>query len=125
GKDTTSKDIGLNDNKKALLKSRAFFMVKIYNIPMHHLTRRFLIFIIILIGMFIILFSYFFMNSRAGSLTTNEKYMQSLQEASRGKKLAGNQTSSTLHEQPATYNTQPSNLFEELIFQIKALFKVQ
>lgn len=91
---------------------------------MSHLGKRTLMFIIVLTVTFLILFSYIFSNSRADRLTSNEEYIKSLQEASRGKQLAGQQQRPAVSGVPEQNNEeQPSNLFEEIIFQIKALFK--
>lgn len=94
---------------------------------MVYVTKRFIIFILILITGFLILFSYFFTGSRADRLTSNEEYIKSLEEASRGKQLAGQQPLPMLSPTQATETeqAQPNNLFEELIFQIKALFKAR
>lgn len=93
---------------------------------MSHLGRRTLMFIIVLIVTFLILFSYIFSNSRADRLTSNEEYIKSLQEASRGKQLAGQQPIPTVSPTKEESTQQkPSNLLEEIIFQIKAVFRVR
>jgi len=94
---------------------------------MNHLGRRTLLFIITLITAFLILFSYFFSGSRADRITSNEEYIKSLQEASRGKQLAGQQylQSDTKINGEQIQQEQPSNLMEEIIFQIKAVFRVR
>lgn len=93
---------------------------------MSHLRRRTLILILVLIVTFLILFSYIFSNSRADRLTSNEEYIKSLQEASRGKQLAGQQPLPSVSQIPdPIQQEQPTNLIEEIIFQIKALFKVR
>lgn len=80
----------------------------------------------------IFLFSYFFANSRAGRITSNEEYIESLKEASRGKRLAGNTEidgSTTEIGRDSTEmgedSFQPRNLFEELWFQVRAVFNVR
>ncbi|QQS43633.1 hypothetical protein IPM65_05805 [Candidatus Roizmanbacteria bacterium] len=90
---------------------------------MAHLGRRTLLFIIVLIATFLILFSYIFSNSRAGRITSDEEYVQSLQEASRGKQLAGQKPfPSQSTDSERIQQDQPSNLIEEIIFQLRALF---
>lgn len=72
--------------------------------------RKTLILITVLIATFLILFSYFFSSSRADRLTSNEEYIKSLQEASRGKKLAGEQPVAvdSLNSQPELQLIEPS-----------------
>lgn len=81
----------------------------------------------------IFLFSYFFANSRAGRITSNEEYIESLKEASRGRKLAGKaeipeenmENERDRVELDENSISQPNNLFEELWFQLKAVFNVR
>ncbi len=93
---------------------------------MAHLGRRTLIFIIVLIVTFLILFSYIFSNSRADRLTSDEEYIKSLQEASRGKQLAGQQPLPSISPaKEKTFQDKPTNLWEEIIFQLKAVFRAR
>lgn len=93
---------------------------------MTHIGRRTLVFILILIVTILILFSYMFTNSRADRITSNEEYIKSLKEASRGKQLAGQQPFPTVSSIPEPIEQKrSSNLIEEIIAQIKELFRVR
>lgn len=92
---------------------------------MSNLGKRTLIFIIVLIAACLILFSYFFSGSRADRLTSDDEYIKSLQEASRGKQLAGQQPLPTVSPTKEETSHDPSNLWEEIIFQLKAVFTVR
>ena len=94
-----------------------------YNNRMNHLGRKTILFIMVLLVSTLVLFSYIFARSRADSLISNEEYIKSLQEASRGKQLAGQP--SNLKDSEQIQENQPTNIIEEIIFQIKAVFKVR
>jgi|GEM_PF-2952861 len=89
---------------------------------MKNLSKRVLLFFIVLIIGLVILFSYFFASTRAGRITSNAEYIKSLEEASRGKRLPGTETADSNREQVNAAESEPKNLFEEIILQIKALF---
>lgn len=91
--------------------------------------KRSLLFLIIVLVGGLILFSYFFSGSRAGRLVSNEEYLASLREASRGKKIAGGlepfvtNSPNDAHQSssdkiPSAQTNTPLNALMKLILQL-------
>jgi len=81
-----------------------------------------LLILVLLIGG-VILLSYFYSGSRAGRLVSNKEYLESLRDASRGRKLAGNNDFIPTDSQLITQERQTLNLFEEILYQLTALIQ--
>jgi len=97
---------------------------------MKHFAKRIILLLVVMVIGGIVLLSYFYSGSRAGRLVSNKEYLESLRDASRGRNLVGNNDfiptdqSSTLDSEESIQNQNPQNLFELLLFQLKALFKL-
>lgn len=86
---------------------------------------KILMFLFVFIAFIFILFSYFFSGSRAGTLTSNEEYMNSIRALSRNKELPGEEKNE-IQPNKETQNQaeEPKNIMEELILKIKNIFRI-
>lgn len=90
---------------------------------MKHSTKRIVLLILVLFIGGIVLLSYFYSGSRAGRLVSNKEYLESLRDASRGRKLAGNNDFIPTDSQINVQEESQTNLFEEILYQLAALIQ--